>query len=186
LERLNGCPVPDTDGDGISDEDDDCPKVPGLAAFNGCPDTDGDGVMDADDRCPTEAGPASNKGCPELPVETQATLDYAAQNIQFETGSAVIKTKSFSILDEVADILKEWTNYSVSVDGHTDSVGSEEGNQALSEKRAQAAAAYLINKGVETERVESTGYGEMKPKADNGTAAGRAQNRRVEFNLHIK
>ncbi|MCP4122585.1 MAG: OmpA family protein [Bacteroidetes bacterium] len=186
LERLNGCPIPDTDGDGINDENDDCPMIPGLAAFNGCPDSDGDGVMDADDRCPTEAGPASNKGCPELPEETQATLDYAAQNIQFETGSAVIKTQSFSILDNVSNILKEWTNYSASVDGHTDSVGSEESNMALSEKRAEAAAAYLISKGVEANRISSQGFGETAPKADNGTAAGRAQNRRVEFNLFIK
>jgi len=186
LERLNGCPVPDTDGDGVNDEDDDCPNIPGLAAFNGCPDTDGDGVMDADDKCPTEAGSATNSGCPELPEEHVATLEYAAENIRFEFGSAVVKTESFEILDEVADILKEWTNYSVSVDGYTDIVGSDEINLALSEKRAQAAASYLQSKGIDENRISSQGFGKAKPEADNDTPEGRALNRRVEFNLYIK
>lgn len=185
LERLNGCPVPDGDGDGVNDEMDACPDVPGLAVFKGCPDTDGDGVPDPDDRCPTEAGPASNKGCPEMEEEVVKQLEYAASNIQFETGSAVLKTASFKVLDEVVEILKEWKNYHVKVDGHTDAVGSEESNLLLSQKRAESAANYLVSKGIDTARVSSEGFGEAVPVADNGTAAGRAKNRRVEFKLFI-
>ena len=185
LERLNGCPNPDTDNDGVVDEEDDCPEIPGAAALKGCPDADEDGVRDGDDACPTEFGPASNKGCPEVEPEVIEQLEFAAQNIQFETGSSVIKTKSFSILDEVAEILKEWKNYSVSVDGHTDNVGSDESNLLLSEERAQSAASYMISKGVDAKRVTSKGFGEVNPKGDNTTASGRAQNRRVEFNLFI-
>ena len=62
LPEFNGCP--DTDGDGIEDRNDACPETPGLAEYNGCPDTDGDGIIDSEDACPTEAGPKSNKGCP--------------------------------------------------------------------------------------------------------------------------
>jgi outer membrane protein OmpA-like peptidoglycan-associated protein len=62
LPEFNGCP--DTDGDGIEDRKDACPNTPGLAEFNGCPDTDGDGIIDSEDACPTEAGPKSNNGCP--------------------------------------------------------------------------------------------------------------------------
>jgi outer membrane protein OmpA-like peptidoglycan-associated protein len=62
LPEFNGCP--DTDGDGIEDRNDACPNTPGLAEYNGCPDTDGDGIIDSEDACPTEAGPKSNNGCP--------------------------------------------------------------------------------------------------------------------------
>ncbi len=186
IARLNGCPEPDTDGDGVIDAEDDCPKVPGIVALKGCPDADGDGITDAIDKCPTQAGPASNKGCPEIKQEVIEQLEFAAQNIQFETGSAVIKTSSFKVLDNVVQILKDHPKYSVSIGGHTDSVGNDASNMTLSEKRAQAAATYLISKGITADRVSSAGYGESQPIADNSTSAGRAQNRRVEFNLFLK
>ncbi|MEZ5006724.1 MAG: OmpA family protein [Chitinophagales bacterium] len=186
IAALKGCPNPDADGDGIADADDKCPKIPGVAALGGCPDADGDGVTDSEDRCPTEVGPLSNKGCPEMKQEVIEKLEFAAKNIQFETGSAVIKTSSFKVLDEVVGILKEYTNYSVSVGGHTDNVGNDASNLVLSEKRAQAAASYLISKGIDPARVSSAGYGETQPVGDNTTAAGRALNRRVVFNLFIK
>ena len=158
---LNGCP--DADGDGILDSEDDCPKVPGVAALKGCPDADGDGIKDSEDRCPTEAGTAENKGCPAVKEEVIERLEFIAKNIQFETNSSVIKTSSFSILDEIVKILGEWPNYSVKVSGHTDSVGSEESNMELSKKRAESAANYLISKGVDASRVESAGFGETQP-----------------------
>ncbi len=64
LKRYNGCPIPDTDGDGVNDEEDSCKTVAGLKQFNGCPDTDGDGIPDKDDKCPTVAGVAQYQGCP--------------------------------------------------------------------------------------------------------------------------
>jgi len=205
-----GCPLRDSDGDGISDDQDDCPNVPGLAALNGCPDTDGDGipdaqdlcprvpgpsatqgcpdtdgdlVMDSDDDCPNTPGPASNNGCPGLSDEDRATLAYAAQNIQFETSSAILLPASRSVLDLVVDILRRNPDFSVSIDGHTDSIGSAIANQQLSEDRAQACYEYLRSQGIPVSRMSYQGFGESRPIADNATREGREQNRRVEFNL---
>ena len=109
-----------------------------------------------------------------------------ARNIQFETGKAVIKPVSYAILNEVAKILKEYDYYNVSIDGDTDNVGKADLNLKLSQDRAKAALDYLVKQGVDASRMTSSGYGLSKPIADNKTAAGRAQNRRVEFNLNFK
>ena len=113
-------------------------------------------------------------------------LAFAARAIQFETGKAVIKPVSYKILDEVASILNEYPYYDVNVDGHTDNVGKADKNLKLSQDRAASAVAYLVSKGIPASRLTSAGYGDTKPVADNKTAAGRAQNRRVEFNLIFK
>ena len=110
-------------------------------------------------------------------------LAFAARNIQFETGKATIKPVSFKILDEVASILKEYPYYDVNVDGHTDNVGKPAANLKLSQDRAASAVAYLVSKGIPASRLVSSGYGDTKPVADNKTAAGRAQNRRVEIEI---
>ena len=73
LKEFNGCP--DTDGDGIADKDDACPEVAGPKEFNGCPDTDGDGIADKDDKCPDVAGPAENAGCPWPDTDGDGVLD---------------------------------------------------------------------------------------------------------------
>lgn len=180
-----GCP--DTDGDGVYDNEDKCPTVAGPKENNGCPypDTDGDGVLDKDDACPTIKGVKENKGCPVLEEKAKKVL-MKAQNIQFETGKATIKPASFNILNEVAKILKQYDYYNVSIDGYTDNVGKAELNLKLSQERAKAALDYLIKQGVNASRMTSQGFGMTKPTADNKTAAGRALNRRVEFNLSIK
>ncbi|MCC6584482.1 MAG: OmpA family protein [Chitinophagales bacterium] len=186
IAKFGGCPDPDRDGDGIINEKDQCPDVAGSFSAQGCPDRDGDGVTDADDKCPDVAGPASNKGCPEVKDEVKKRLAFAARNIQFETGKATIKPVSFKILDEVASILNEYPYYDVNVDGHTDNVGKPASNLKLSQDRAASAVEYLVKKGIPASRLVSSGYGDTKPVADNKTAAGRAQNRRVEFNLLFK
>lgn len=186
IAKFGGCPDPDRDGDGIVNEKDKCPDVAGAFTAQGCPDRDGDGVKDDEDKCPDVAGPASNKGCPEVKEEVKKRLAFAARAIQFETGKAVIKPVSYKILDEVASILKEYPYYDVNVDGHTDNVGKPDKNLQLSKDRAAAAVAYLVSKGIDAKRLVSAGYGDTKPVADNKTAAGRAQNRRVEFNLLFK
>ncbi|HQG37649.1 MAG TPA: OmpA family protein, partial [Chitinophagales bacterium] len=161
--------------------------VAGPKENNGCPypDTDGDGVLDKDDACPTIKGVKENKGCPVLEEKAKKVL-MKAQNIQFETGKATIKPASFNILNEVAKILKQYDYYNVSIDGYTDNVGKAELNLKLSQERAKAALDYLIKQGVNASRMTSQGFGMTKPTADNKTAAGRALNRRVEFNLSIK
>lgn len=186
IAKFGGCPDPDRDGDGIVNDKDKCPDVAGSFAAQGCPDRDGDGVKDDEDKCPDVAGPASNKGCPEVKEEVKKRLAFAARAIQFETGKAVIKPVSYKILDEVVSILNEYPYYDVNIDGHTDNVGKPDKNMKLSQDRAASAKAYLVSKGIAESRLTAAGYGDTKPVADNKTAAGRAQNRRVEFNLVFK
>jgi len=208
--ELNGCP--DADGDGIPDKDDACPNEAGLAALAGCPDADGDGIADKDDQCPNEAGPAenngcpwpdrdgdgvidkddlcpdlpgvvANKGCPELTEAVRKSLNDYAKTILFDTGKATIKERSAEVLENIVAILEEYSYARFSIDGHTDSVGSDALNQKLSEERAYSVMNYLIENGIASNRLEATGYGETRPLADNGTASGRKTNRRVEINL---
>ncbi|MDP5158178.1 MAG: OmpA family protein [Flaviramulus sp.] len=210
LAEMNGCP--DTDGDGIADKDDNCPTVAGLKALAGCPDADGDGVTDADDACPSTAGPAANKGCPwpdadgdgvldkddqcpnvkgtvanngcpEVSAEVQKTLNEYAKTILFDTGKSTIKEQSAKVLADIIVILKEYPNAKFTVEGHTDSVGSETLNQRLSDSRANSVKEYLIENGIDAFRLSALGYGESKPIDTNNTKTGRANNRRVEINL---
>jgi len=90
---------------------------------------------------------------------------------------------SQAVLDEIAAILIANPDVSIAVEGHTDSQGADTANQALSEARATSVVDYLITKDVGTDRLTATGFGESQPVADNATAAGRAENRRIEFNL---
>ncbi len=181
-----GCPVSDRDGDGIPDDEDDCPDQAGIAAMKGCPDTDGDGIADKDDKCPTEAGPASNQGCPEITKEDKEVIDFAIQNINFETAKAVITTDSRAVLAQVIDVLNRYPAYKLAIGGHTDSIGAAEANQKLSERRAEAVFNYLKDAGVSASRMTYSGFGETMPIADNINKAGREQNRRVTLDLSME
>jgi len=203
-------PEPDTDGDGVIDKEDKCPQVPGLANLSGCPDRDGDGVTDMMDACPDLAGPAdkqgcpdsdgdgisdnldkcpkvpgvaSMKGCPEINEKTRKLFEKALTGIQFETGKSTIKKVSYPILDQVVTVMTENPTYNLAINGHTDDQGNDESNLKLSQDRAAAVEKYLEDKGVQTARVTSQGFGETQPVDDNKTAAGRAKNRRVEFKV---
>ncbi len=187
----NGCP--DTDGDGVVDAKDKCPEKKGPAANNGCPwpDTDGDGILDKDDKCPKVKGVKSNNGCPEVKVapvapisqEAQAQLDAYAKTIYFNSAKSSFKGGVTSQLDKIYEIMKDFPNANFSIDGHTDSQGSNSLNKKLSQRRADAVKNYLISKGLSSVRLSSYGFGEDYPIADNKTSAGRAQNRRVEIRL---
>ncbi len=208
---MKGCP--DRDADAVADMDDACPDVPGLAAFKGCPDTDGDGLPDNEDSCPDKAGPMANagcpdtdndgiadhldkcplvpgtknnNGCPEVSVDVKKRLAFAATAIQFETGKAIIKKTSYKLLDEIVQILNDYPDYYMTIDGHTDNVGSDASNQVLSLGRANAVKNYFVSKGVADSRLQTNGFGESQPAADNKTAAGRAKNRRVAMDLKLK
>lgn len=185
LARYEGCPIPDTDKDGINDEEDKCPTVFGVARYQGCPvpDTDGDGINDEEDKCPNLAGVRENQGCPAISEEVKTKVNKAAKNILFITGSAKLQKSSFKGLDEVAKILGENPDIELAIDGHTDYVGTEEYNQTLSDNRAASVKAYFVSKGIDESRLSSAGHGETMPIADNKTAAGRQQNRRVELVL---
>ena len=104
-------------------------------------------------------------------------------NVTFDTDSANINPRFYDILDSVALVLEKYKKTYVNVMGHTDSVGANEYNQRLSEKRARSVGLYLASRGVMSERILTTGYGETQPMACNVTESGRAQNRRVTVEL---
>lgn len=183
IEKFEGCP--DTDGDGIKDADDKCPTLAGLEQFGGCPDTDGDSIIDPEDKCPTIAGVVSNGGCPEITEKTKELLSKSMTGIQFESGKDVIRKMSYGILNNVVDVMKKNPDYKLKIDGHTDSQGKEDMNQGLSERRAASVKNYLVSKGIDSGRLRTEGFGEMRPVADNNTAAGRYKNRRVEFTIEF-
>lgn len=173
-----GCPY-DADGDGVADARDRCPGTPAGAKVdeNGCElDGDGDGVVDSQDKCPNTPAntPVDNTGC-ELAAE------FELVGVNFEFDSAKLTAGSVAKLDEALKILQRHSDLKVEVAGHTDSMGSDAYNQGLSQRRAQAVADYLIGKGANAANMTVKGYGESQPVADNGTDAGRAANRRVEF-----
>jgi outer membrane protein len=134
-------------------------------------DTDGDGVVDADDQCPdTPKGDrVGSHGC---------SCDVTRQ-VQFAFDSAELTEAGKMVLDEVVTTLERLKFISGTVVGHTDSIGSDAYNQALSERRAQAVVSYLESRGIPAGRLTAKGAGESQPIADNGTEEGRALNRRV-------
>lgn len=142
-------------------------------------DSDNDGIADSRDMCPNTlaGGKVDGQGC----LLKNQTISF--NNIGFELNSAKITASSRPTLDKLADSLNAQTDFNVEIAGHTDSSGSAEYNESLSDKRANSVREYLIEKGVAAERLTSRGYGEVDPVASNETAAGRAMNRRVEFRV---
>ena len=211
LAALNGCP--DADGDGVTDAKDACPEVAGLAALKGCPDADKDGVADKDDKCPSVAGPkenagcpwadtdkdgvadkddecpevaglASNKGCPEVTAAVLESVKVEAKSIYFNSGKATFKSEDVPVkIESISSLLKQYPNAKFSIEGHTDSDGSDAFNQKLSQERADVVRNALIERGMKAANLTAVGYGESKPVASNKTAAGKAKNRRTEVVL---
>ncbi|HEY6101412.1 MAG TPA: OmpA family protein [Anaeromyxobacter sp.] len=186
-----GGPEDDDDHDGVPNRLDLCPLEPGPAELDGCPDTDGDGIPDREDRCPREPGPPENDGCPvkvgEAVVEIQTERLSLKDSIQFDSGRDTIKRQSFAVLDEVARLLSEHRELKrIRVEGHTDNVGPAAYNKDLSERRATSVVRYLVAKGVTRDRLQPAGFGFERPIASNGTALGRAKNRRVEFRIVVE
>jgi outer membrane protein OmpA-like peptidoglycan-associated protein len=181
-----GCSL-DEDRDGVVNAIDQCPGTPqGISVDRlGCPlDSDGDGVPDGLDRCPnTSAGRTVDAvGCPVLfQVQQGVVQPLILRGVNFATGRSALTPDSYAVLDEVATSLLARTEVRVEVAGHTDITGSRALNMRLSLERAQAVKAYLARKGVEPSRMVTRGYGPDEPVATNATAAGRAQNRRVEL-----
>ena len=107
----------------------------------------------------------------------------ADRNIQFATGSASIKAESHDLLDALAAAAQTCPEAHILIAGHTDSVGAEDSNLRLSQRRAEKVAAYLTEKNVNSEHLIAKGYGESWPVGDNRTATGRARNRRIELSV---
>lgn len=155
-----GCPAPDTDGDGIVDPDDTCPREPEL--FNGYEDTD---------------------GCPDaVPVDV-AALVGTLKGINFGFMSDAITPDSRPALDHAVAVMRDNPTIRLEIQGHTDTDGKADLNLELSRHRAEAVRTYMIAAGLEGERLRAIGYGGDRPIADNASDAGKAQNRRIELRL---
>lgn len=190
---FSGCPL-DSDGDGVYDGLDACPKTPEGAVVDasGCPlDSDSDGVFDGLDRCPDTAAnlQVDSNGCPIAVTATEIQLldtgKITTSQIVFQSGSAKLDLADTRVLDEIGGTLENWPALKIEISGHTDSQGAAALNEALSQRRAQAVLDYLTANfaGIPAEQYTAVGYGEGHPVAENDTAEGRAQNRRVEFRV---
>ena len=121
---------------------------------------------------------------PEKQVKIRDNRIELGQKIQFAYDKAEILPASFALMDELAKVMQENPQVQkVSIEGHASDEGEDKHNLLLSKARAEAVRAYLVSKGVSTERMTSTGYGETRPLVSNDTDAGREQNRRVEFHI---
>lgn len=145
-----------------------------AAAAPSVGDEDGDGVLDNVDRCP---GTPKGVVVDEYGCEKVIRLDLG---VNFAFDSAKIKPEYMDKIRTVSSFMAEHNDYTVLLEGNTDSVGSEAYNKKLSEKRAAAVAEALMSLGVSADKITTSGLGESNPIADNSTAAGRAQNRRVD------
>lgn len=199
----------DQDGDAVPDSEDWCSRTPAgqRVGANGCGvaeiqvvcdrglpepkprvvptsvgkaarDTDGDGIEDEDDECPgTPRGSEVNEdGCVKIEK-------VVLRGVNFATGSAKLLPGAHETLRTVASAMKANKKLEVEVGGHTDSVGDEDKNERLSERRAKAVKDFLVGEGVDEGRLSTRGYGESQPADTNDTAAGRANNRRVGFKI---
>lgn len=115
----------------------------------------------------------------EVPEEEVIVL----RGIHFDFDKYNIKPEWVPVLDEGVEILKKHPDIKIIIEGHTDSIGTDEYNQKLSERRAKAVFDYFVSRGISPERMKTVGFGESQPKADNSTAEGRAINRRVELKV---
>jgi outer membrane protein OmpA-like peptidoglycan-associated protein len=113
--------------------------------------------------------------------QTERGMVLTLGDVLFDTGKSTLKAGAYSTIDRLAEVLKESSNRKVMIEGHTDSTGSDETNQLLSQQRALAVQAALLERGVSAGQVAAVGKGESMPVASNDDAAGRQRNRRVDL-----
>jgi len=169
---------PDTDGDGVIDKLDQCPDTPAGVKVDevGCPlDTDKDGVYDYLDKCP------------DTPIELKVDKDGCPMkvtinlNVLFDFDKSDVKPKYHDEIKRVADYMNAYPWEKATLEGHTDSKGTDAYNEKLSQRRVDAIKKYLVEKfGISADRLKAVGYGESKPIATNDTDEGRQLNRRVQ------
>jgi outer membrane protein OmpA-like peptidoglycan-associated protein len=210
MKKYMGCPVPDTDEDGVNDENDKCPTQEGTIKYAGCPvpDKDKDGIPDDKDKCPGNSGLTRYDGCPipdsdhdgvndeedKCPnfagvssnkgcVDFQPIVDKATSNLKFASGKIDLLKKQLTPLNEVVALLKDNPTVRIVINGHTDNTGSRNINDKLSLQRAKVVQRFVLSKGIDQNRVSIMGYADTKPISDNATLKGRAENRRTDITV---
>lgn len=188
-----GCPDSDFDSDGVTDSRDQCPEahmgVHPDPERRGCPlpDRDNDMVPDVNDACPDEPGaphedPEKN-GCPTL-VYVQNNQIHINRPVFFATASDRILPRSMPVMNALRDAMRASPFIRrISIDGHTDDRGDDDYNMELSMRRANSVMAWLVEHGVEPDRLEAHGFGETRPLIDDTNRRARRINRRVEFKI---
>ena len=189
----DGCPDLDNDQDRLPDRVDQCPDVAedadGRNDDDGCPDCDDDGdqvpecggtAAQPADRCPGQPGRPED-GCPYAGLVVTDQRIELRQPIEFAAGRARVLPASSALVAELARALNENPTLTIRIEAHTDSQGRARANLRLSRARAAALRRLLIRRGIDRRRMVSVGYGEERPTAENTTAEGRAENRRVEI-----
>ena len=157
------------------------PVAPPAPAAPSCEtlDSDGDGVNNCNDRCPNSVA-----GQTIGPDGCAVVIQIDLKGVNFDFDSANLRADSNAVLAEAIEILRRYPTLKGEVAGHTDSVGSDDYNQRLSERRARTVYDYLVANGIAADRlVGPVGYGEARPLDTNDTAAGRERNRRTELNV---
>jgi outer membrane protein OmpA-like peptidoglycan-associated protein len=182
----------DTDGDGVLDKEDNCPTVKGVRENKGCPsDKDGDGVIDVLDDCPVVAGLKELKGCP--PVVAEAVVAPAAPAarrevnldslfdtvVYFRTDKSWIGPMNARKLDRIIELLAEYPQVNVKLQGHTDYRQTEQYNEGLAERRVASVRRYLMQRGVKADRFKGEAFSELVPASKTDLQL----NRRVEVHI---
>jgi len=151
-----------------------------------CPDRDNDGVPDSVDRCPDVVGPLESFGCRSYTkIVVKPDKLELKEKLYFGWDQATLQEESYPVLDEVVQALKDNPQFRVQVEGHASSDGMDEHNQSLSSRRADSVVAYLESHGIAKERLVAKGFAASTPNDTNATAAGRENNRRVEFVVYF-
>ncbi|MFH1263058.1 MAG: OmpA family protein [Pseudomonadota bacterium] len=142
---------------------------------------------------PTVAPTAVPSPVPTTPTPAAVTVEEMERElrpfsgavpwIQFDTNQATLKSESFPRLDLAVEVFKKYSSVRIDIAGHTDSTGSQARNAKLSQERADTVKGYLVTHGIDSKRITAVGYGKSRPIANNRTKAGRAKNRRIEFQL---
>ena len=183
FEDEDGCPDKDNDGDGVLDAAELIRNADGTYDWKNLDGLEENGVWkDCRNQPEDMDGDRDEDGCPDVLLIDDCQIKLS-DKVFFKFNKWDVDPKSYVVLDEVYDTLIAAPSIKVWVDGHTDSKGSNKYNKKLSQKRVDSVAKYLVDKGIPMERLEPRGMGEEVPIADNKTAEGRAENRRVEFNL---
>jgi len=175
--------INDRDKDGVEDDEDLCPDVPGDKLVNGCPDFDKDGIPDKYDLCPHLYGGTKSQGCPELTNAEKLILRKALSDLKFDFDKDAIEQVSYIALTDLTVLLHKNPSMNLLIEGHASAEGSASYNLSLSARRAKSVQNFFISRGISKGRLIIDFYGEDTPLNDNINEEERADNRRVEFDI---